>query len=152
MKNKYCVYVHYLDNTVIYVGSGTLNRATSIHSRNNEHKLDMLKENFKCEIVYETNDRQEAFKEEYKLGYYYKDLNQAKYFQHDMRGKNNPMSNTPVTNYMTEDKIKQWKDNLSSSMTGENNGFRTECILHIPFENKKLEFKTIIEAKKICKF
>ena len=41
---KYVVYVHYLNNIPIYVGSGINERANSLHNRNKEHIKDMKKE------------------------------------------------------------------------------------------------------------
>ena len=150
--NNSCVYVHYLGDEVIYVGSGSLGRAISKHNRHNDHYEDMLKENFRCEIFLKNLNRDEAFKIEYKLGYNYLDLGLAKYFCHDMRSNNNPMFGTSLTEVLNEEEIKQWKEKLKKSMTGETNGYRTECIVIAPFEieenRKEVPFTTLIEAKK----
>lgn len=149
--NDSCVYIHYLDDEVIYIGSGSLDRAISSHNRCDEHHLDMFKENFRCEIFQKNLSRDEAFRIEYKLGYKYRDLGLAKYFGHDMRGTNNPMYEKPLTNILNEEEIQRWKENLSKSMIGETNGYRTECIVIAPFEElgkREISFSTLIEAKK----
>ena len=150
-----CVYIHYLGDEIIYVGSGTKERAFSHHNRSKEHEEDMKKENFRCEIFMDNLDRYKAFKIEYELGYKYVDLGQAKYFGHDMRGNNNPMANIPLTELLNEEEIKHWKKKLSEAITGEKNGYRTECIVIAPFEEdeskKQISFPTLIEAKKYIK-
>lgn len=152
MSNRYVVYIHYLNDEVIYVGSGSLERATSTNGRSKDHHNDMLKENFKVEIVYETDNRKDAFEKEYSIGYEYKEKGLAKYFLHDMRGKNNPMSGTPLTSILNDEEIEKWKLKLRDKLKGERNGYRTEVTVIAPFEEddnyKSVSFKTLTEAKK----
>lgn len=148
---KYVVYVHYLNNIPIYVGSGINERANSLHNRNKEHIKDMKKEGFRCEIIFRTNSRREAFKVEYETGYRLKDLGFVKYFKHDMRKENNPMHKKSVTDFMTEDEQIEWRKNISKSIKGKKNGYRTEVTVIAPFEKdeqfQKVKFKTLTNAK-----
>lgn len=151
MSQEYVVYIHYLNNEVIYVGSGTNERSSSRVNRNKEHSLDMEKEGFRCEIVFRTPSRVEAYKEEYKIGYYFKSIGQAKYFLHDMRGKNNPMYGVNLNDILSDEEKRKWKEKLSNSLKGKQNGYRTEVTVLAPFEEeehkKSIKFDTISEAK-----
>ena len=143
-----CVYLHKINEEVIYVGSGTLDRAFSTFGRSKEHSLLMNDDSFSVKIVKENLTREESYKLEYELGYYYLSLGQAKFFNHDMRGKNNPMNGVSLYDVLSEEKVIQWKTNLSKSLKSKNNGFRSECVVIAPFEKveKKKFFHTIREA------
>ena len=111
----------------------------------------MKKEGFRCEIVFRTSSRTEAYKKEYKIGYYFRSIGQAKYFLHDMRGENNPMYGVSLTDILSDKEIEKWKEKIGNSVRGKRNGTRTEVTVLAPFEEearkRSIKFDTLHEAK-----
>lgn len=78
--NKYTVYLHLLDNQVVYVGSGVWYRCRRYtNRRNSEHKQLMRDGKIKYKFVGEFDREEDARSYEKKLIKKYKKLGQAKF-------------------------------------------------------------------------
>ena len=78
--NHYIVYEHWLDNKVVYVGSGVWYRARRYtNRRNKEHRELMEKGKIKYKIVAEFESEDDAREYEKELIHQYKKLGQAKF-------------------------------------------------------------------------
>ncbi len=78
--DKYIVYEHWIDQEVIYVGSGLWYRSRRYSNRrNSEHKELMKEGKLKYIIVGEFDNVKDARKYEVELIQEYKKINQAKY-------------------------------------------------------------------------
>ncbi|ATI51064.1 hypothetical protein CPZ32_12190 [Bacillus cereus] len=78
--NKYTVYEHWLNNEVVYVGSGVWYRCRRIYNRRNSvHRQLMQDGNIDYKIVGEFDKEEEARDFEVRLIKKYKQLGQAKF-------------------------------------------------------------------------
>lgn len=78
--DKYIVYEHWLDNEVIYVGSGVWYRARRYtNRRNSEHRQLMEEGKIRYKIIAEFDLEEDARQYEKKLIKMYKKIGQARY-------------------------------------------------------------------------
>ncbi|EJR98191.1 hypothetical protein [Bacillus mycoides] len=78
--NKFIVYEHWLNNEVVYVGSGVWYRCRRIYNRRNSvHRQLMQDNNIDYKIVGEFDKKEEAREFEVRLIRKYKQLGQAKF-------------------------------------------------------------------------
>jgi hypothetical protein len=78
--NKFIVYEHWLDDEVVYVGSGVWYRCRRYKNiRNSEHRTLMEKGKLQYKIIAEFDDEDEARKYETTIIKSYKELGQAKF-------------------------------------------------------------------------
>lgn len=78
--NKYIVYEHWLNNEIVYVGSGVWYRCRRIYNRRNSvHRQLMQDNNIEYKIVGEFDKREVARDFEVRLIKKYKQLGQAKF-------------------------------------------------------------------------
>ncbi|HDR7385748.1 hypothetical protein COL48_08755 [Bacillus toyonensis] len=78
--NKFIVYEHWLNNEVVYVGSGVWYRCRRIYNRRNSvHRQLMQENNIDYKIVGEFDKREIAREFEVRLIKNYKQLGQAKF-------------------------------------------------------------------------
>lgn len=68
-----------------------------------------------------------------------------------MRGKGNPMYGHSVTEFMSEEKIREWKYKLSVSNSGENNPSFGKRWMHLKGSNKK-EDRIYINGDQVQKY
>lgn len=63
----YCVYAHYVDDVLVYIGSGTLGRALAFDSRGDNHRKALETGAARVDIWFRTDDRDEAYAREASL-------------------------------------------------------------------------------------
>ncbi len=68
---------------------------------------------------------------------YQKYPNRVKKHSKMMTGKGNPMYGHPVTEFMTDDQIKKWKENISKAVSGEKNGCYGRKWMHLKGSSRK---------------